>query len=389
MASSAVPVVVLTLGLRLAAGLASDAVTADLRLYQKVGRAVLEGEWNPYELPGLYPYPPLWVWIEAAAEWLARRLPTIGFATLVKVPSVLAEAGIVWLLWRWRDGQGRLAALLYALHPVSILVTGFHGQFDALPLFFVLLALHAFEEERYDRSALSLAAGILWKSFPVLLLPMFLMRLGDARRALRFAFLSTAPVLLALLPFVLDSLDAVRRELLGYSGIADFGWIGAVRGWKWLVTGILERSEPTYWGVLPQAGEAMFLCAYGVLLVLWRRGRLRLSLSAACLAVFVAFLALYGSLSAQYLLWVVPLGLLEWPRFKGPVILHAVFATIALVAFYLFFHPLVLLGAGPAVAFDRQPAGVVWVWGSTAVWALSLWWLAAMAWSGMRRGAQG
>ena len=63
------------------------------------------------------------------------------------------------------------AAWIYAAHPVAVLVTGFHGQFDSIALLFVLLSVAALESGHRDRSALWLAAGIATKSFPVLLVP--------------------------------------------------------------------------------------------------------------------------------------------------------------------------------------------------------------------------
>jgi Gpi18-like mannosyltransferase len=161
---------------RLGPILVADRVTADVLRYKKLATHVLDVSWNPYEAPRLYPYPPVWVAVEAAAEWLARRT-AFRFAVLVKLPVLLADLGLVALLARMGAGRGLglWPAWLYALHPVSILVTGFHGQFDAAALLCVLLAVHGFEAGRHDRAALALAGGIALKSFPVLLLPFFLL----------------------------------------------------------------------------------------------------------------------------------------------------------------------------------------------------------------------
>ena len=39
-----------------------------------------------------------------------------------------------------------MAAWIYAAHPVAVLVTGFHGQFDAIVLLFVLLSVVVFPD---------------------------------------------------------------------------------------------------------------------------------------------------------------------------------------------------------------------------------------------------
>ena len=90
----------------------------------------------------------------------------------------------------------------YALHPVAILVVGFHGQFDSVALLALVCALRWLDRGLRDRSALALAAGIALKSFPVLVLPFALLFVpGGGRARFRYALLATVPVALLLLPF--------------------------------------------------------------------------------------------------------------------------------------------------------------------------------------------
>jgi hypothetical protein len=119
--------------------------------------------------------------------------------------------------------------------------------------------------------------------------------------------------------------------------------------------------------VVPAKGA--FLVGFAILLVLVVTRRLRLSLAAVALAVFLAFLTLYGLLSAQYLLWVVPFGLLVPDRYAA---LHAAASTAALLGFYPFLAPGVLFEAPGPVA----EAGVVWAGGVGAVFVASAIWLA-------------
>ena len=230
---------------RLAAILVSDRVVADVQRYHRVGAHVLDVSWDPYQAPHLYPYPPMWVWVEAACEWLARHAG-LSFAVLVKLPVLAAEIAIVALLARWgaeRGGAARWAPWIYALHPVAVLVSGFHGQFDSLALLMVLLAVRASERGRQDRAALVLAAGIALKSFPVLAVPVLLLRVTGAAARVRFLALALLPVALLLAPFLVHDARAVVRELFGYGGVADFGWIGAWRGLRWVSEGTLARGE--------------------------------------------------------------------------------------------------------------------------------------------------
>ena len=376
--------VVVALGLRLLAVAASDRVVADVRIYQRVGQQALAGAWNTYEPSARsYLYPPLWVWAEAGAEWLHRAVPSVGYAVWVKLPIVAADALIVVLLSGLgaRLGVGTLPAWLFALHPVSLLITGFQGQFDSIALLFVLLALDTHARGRHDRSALALCAGIATKSFPVLLLPFFLVRCPTRRGALRFLALATLPGAVLLVPYALDNLEALRRELFEYGGFADFGWIGLVRGVRWLLTGELQRSEPPHWGALVPLAKSLYLSVYALLFVGFARGFLRFTLPQAALAVFVSFLALYGSVSAQCLVWVVPIGVL-YPR--SLLIAHAVSATLSLLGFYAFLHPGVLFPAGSPLAWDPKRAGVAWVAGVFLLTLVCAAWLVNLVYEGRR-----
>jgi hypothetical protein len=358
---------------RLAPILLADRMVADVLRYHRVATHVLDVSWNPYEAPRLYPYPPVWVWVEAGSEWLARHTGW-SFAVLVKLPVLAADLAIVALLAAagTKAGRGLVPAWLYALHPVSVLVGAFHGQFDAAALFFVLLAVFAFEAGRRDASALALAAAIGLKSFPVLLLPVFLLMPEMTVRArTRFAALALLPVALLLAPYALADFGALRRELFGYGGIADLGWIGFWRGLRLLHTGVLARSEAPYWGALVAVSKILTLLAEAALLAAMAARRVRWPLAPACLAALLAFLVFYGSVSAQYLLWVVPFGVWLPDRFAA---VHGIVSTMALVGLYSLLAPGVLYPA-PAAVLARPQAAALWVVGTGAVLLASAAWL--------------
>ncbi len=370
--AAAAPLVV-ALVLRLAALLACDRVVADVARYERVARHLLDVSWNPYATERLYPYPPPWAAAEAAALWLERR--GVGsFAVNVKLPAVAADLGIVALLGRAASlGMAPGAApWLYALHPVSVLVTGAHGQFDAIPLAFLLLAVLLAERGRAGASALALGAGIATKSFPVLALPFLAFAGGRSwRAACRYAVLALAPGAVLLAPFALADLEAVRRELFGYGGIADFGWAGVARGASWLATGELPRSEARFWPTASLVSKGVFLAAWAALALAVRARRLALDPRAAVLAVLLAFAASYGLQSAQYLLWVVPFALLQPGRAAA---WHALCAAAGLVGFYLFLAPGVLVPVALEGA-AREAAGWLWLAGAAATLVVCAVWL--------------
>jgi hypothetical protein len=381
--------VLLALALRLVAVLATDRVVADVRRYERVAAHLLDVSWNPYETTGLYPYPPPWAAAEAAALWFARR--GIGsFAVNVKVPVLAADLLLVAVLAAAARASraSPLAPWIYAAHPVSLLVGGVHGQFDAIPLALLLLAVELHRGDRRDASALALAAAIATKSFPVLTLPFLALGPRDSwRSAARYCVIALAPGALLLLPFVIADFSALRRELLAYGGIADFGWTGLLRGAEWMATGALARSEARFWPVASFLSRALFLAGWAGLVVAARTQRLRLGPERAVLATMLAFSALYGLQSAQYLLWAVPFGLL-WAgpadssspgesELLGMPGAYAAAATAGLVGFYLFLAPGTLREA-PLDGEAALRAGRLWLGGSAATLAASVLWLLAV-----------
>lgn len=119
----------------------------DVRNYAHVANIVHgQGVFALYtQTTGIYPYPPLWVQFEILAKILST---TTGLRSglLICVPIILADAGIVYLAWLWHRNQATARRVLwstvYALNPVSLIITCLHGQFDAIPVFFSLLAIY-------------------------------------------------------------------------------------------------------------------------------------------------------------------------------------------------------------------------------------------------------
>jgi hypothetical protein len=94
---------------------------------------------------------------------------------------------------------------------------------------------------------------------------------------------------------------------------------------------------------------------------------------------FLLFLTFYGAISAQYLLWVVPLAAL-WP--ERWMIAHGVACTVALAGFYFFLAPGVL--APEALALARPVGGWLWAIGTAAALAIGVGWLISLI-AGERR----
>lgn len=98
---------------------------------------------NVYAETTRYNYAPIWFNILYMLNQLAGHDQNI-FHYLVTAMLSLVDVGIFCVLWRT---FGKLAACLFFLNPVSIIITGFHCQFDNLAVLLGLLGARLMGEE--------------------------------------------------------------------------------------------------------------------------------------------------------------------------------------------------------------------------------------------------
>jgi len=309
----------------------------DLPNYLIVGKAVLEGK-NPYAATNVYSYPPIWMWFEALATWFSVKL-NLPFAFIIKIPLLLSDGAIAVLLYKlgrkFKKRKSYYLGFFYALSPVSILITSFHGQFDTLPILAILLAIYFSKNSKNWLSPLLLSLGVALKGFPVLTLPFFLLHLENRRERKLFAFLTIAPVLLILLPFIYLDFPSVIRRLFAYSGSPDYGWTAIIRTIHWLKEQNIFITTPGL-KILVQLSKIFFLACYGLLVKTAFIRLKKINLSVLIATTFGLFYFLYGGVASQYLLWVLPFLILI--DLKSALI-YSGFASLALLGYYFMFLP--------------------------------------------------
>lgn len=346
-----------------------EAAMIDVSRYEEVAKMVLAGG-TAYELSAqYYPYPPPWQYIEAAAL-LISRLSDLSFDFVVKIPSILADAAISILIYLilLRSSQTKrtslIWSLLFAFNPVSIMISSGHGQFDSLPIAFSLAALYlamffASPRNALYLSALLLGVGVALKVYPILFLPLFLAYLQDKKevtlkQSAIYLLSALFPLFFSLLPFLLKGqIEPFMRPLMYVSigGVTDLGLMPIlrtlhlpIRGLSattitfkdvWLIDDFvrffLSRGKVLFFTKLVFAG------GYFTLLSKAKRFDIPNLIVITCLLIYV----IVGGLSAQYLMWIVPLAILAQDRMVVP---YTLVATAVLISFYLTFYPEVLLG---------------------------------------------
>ena len=153
---------------------------------------------------------------QVLAEWVTN--PAV-FRQLffLKIWYLLFDLGVAYLLWRmFRDDRkkARVILLFWLLNPIIIYNAYLHGQFDVVPIFFVVLALYLAKQERPALAVFFIGIAASFKYFPLFfLLPAVLILSQSWHERAKLFLLGILPFLLIILP----QLDDFSRNASGFS----------------------------------------------------------------------------------------------------------------------------------------------------------------------------
>jgi len=283
----------------------------DIESFSLVGQHVLQREdvYTGIDTANRHPYLPLqMVWM-GMARWLANK-SGLPFPALVRLAPIIADTAIsLWLFVALRKRKGganpTIAALLYAVNPVAIYVSAFHGQFDALPILCILLGL---SQAGLDplKSGGWLGLGIWFKSWPILVFPSF----WNAFRNQKQRILLVAPIIL--LPlfgiglysyFIGADPRWVFQNALSYNhGIGVWGYTYLLR----LAGIIFAPLQPVFQEIFPISRYITLL----ILVIVWfRKARFEYPAEGS-LTILAGFFAFTHAFAIQYLVWILPFAIL-------------------------------------------------------------------------------
>jgi len=293
----------------------------DIESYQLVGRQVLSREdvYTSPETTNRHPYLPLQMYWMGFALLLADATE-VSFVKIVRMAPIIADVGIALLLFksllqRHSPQEALLGGMLYAVNPIPIFVSAYHGQFDALPALCIMLSWYVVASSpsvpfHLPRAAGWLGLGILDKSWPILAFPSLLGTVeGKMRKVLFLALVGTVPLLGLggyLLLFDASAVPVLSRAL-GYNwGVGVWGYSYFLH----LLSILVPDLDKLFWWIV-RNGRYLTLTALG--LVWLTRARKETS-EAGILTILVAFFAVTHGFSIQYLVWVIPFAILNWER---------------------------------------------------------------------------
>ena len=151
---------------------------------------------------------------------VGQAIGGVGVA-LIKVPAILADLAIGWLVWSMvlelggRRKVALIAAFVAVVNPISWFDSVVWGQVDSVGVVFLLLGLRELWRDHPERSAIYAVVAALIKPQLGILIP--ILALVTIRRALW-------PVA--------EADDASRRCGRSATGPPDDGWLARVRAWE-------------------------------------------------------------------------------------------------------------------------------------------------------------
>jgi len=140
----------------------------DLQSYLQVGDLTLRGI-NIYPtIANLHhPYLPFFLYVEALAVYFSQS--KIIVVAIIKFINIIFDLGILYLVYLLSK-KNLKTSLVYAINPITILITTLHGQFDVIPVFFILLSIYLIKIKKDFRVILSFSIAILLKTWPLIFL---------------------------------------------------------------------------------------------------------------------------------------------------------------------------------------------------------------------------
>jgi Glycosyltransferase family 87 len=261
-----------------------------------------------------WPYPPaLFPWIALAGKLSA--VTGLAFHGFIKLPAIAADAALGWLVQAFLGRRGArlqlrvLAASLVLLGPVFVGISGYLGQFDALAILPAFAALMVWEDPRVRDRALVAGAligvGAAFKTVPILMLVALLPSTRGRREAAVLVGTAVGVVLVALAPYAITELGALRTQL-HYTGVPGTGGLSlAVQpdyARRWLSVPYVKPNS--LFQLLYQHGQVYTATLMAALLAfMWWR---RVGAVAASVILWLTIYALGSGFLFQYFVWGLP-----------------------------------------------------------------------------------
>lgn len=208
--------------------------TNDVATWSGFMRHIVEhGSVDIYKNIAHYNHPPLMSQMLALFNILQHHVYN-GFPFLIRLPAILADIGSCILTYRivktcYDERSAFFAAIIVALSPILVFVSGFHGNTDPVFMFLILLAAYFYlKHEGVILPALILGLSLNIKIVPIMTVPaFFFFTTGWKNRAL-FTITLFSMLLAGYLYHAVMDFESLYRNVFAYSGQNAVWGIGQI-----------------------------------------------------------------------------------------------------------------------------------------------------------------
>lgn len=259
----------------------------------------------------------------------------IHFPFLLRLPGIVADFLVVLILLQFRKASVFApfwALALFAASPVSLMVSGFHGNTDPVMVLLLVSSVWMCLRDQPIASGLLFALGCQIKIVPLLLAPAFAFYWLSQRKLLKFVIPA------GLTTCILWSEPLFHFPILFAKNVLAYGSYWGIWGITYTLraTGLPNFSRLSFFDLEPsQTVIVTVLKTVIIVLTVWiawrhrsARGREFIE-SLAC--AWLVFFVLAPGVCPQYLIWLAPFILVLSPTFYAAVLVSS---SIFLFAFY-------------------------------------------------------
>jgi len=266
---------------------------------------LLQGKSPYYEDPYYnHPHGPLeYLTLTLVILLLGRNYFAFKFASII---SEVVLGFVIYKISIEYTSNERLAywaAALFLTNPWTYFQTVIVGHLDAMPTLFMVLTIYLLIKERPKLSALALGCGVMYKLFPIVILPVVVLFLARQKRwqhIIEYIVITVIIASIISLPFLILSFDFYISVLLATGGIRG---LSIYRVLFYLVPriGISINTRLVSTSIM---GAGMIIA----LLIFIKRGatNLKFGLLEESTFFFLIFILLNRYLSEHYIVWTIP-----------------------------------------------------------------------------------
>ena len=276
-----------------------------------------------------FPYLPFYLPILWLCKYFSVLLSLPLYFT-IKWPLIFVDILMIYLMKKVLEYNRTYSdvRILFIYSPLIILNSSVLAQIDLIPVFFCFRAYYVLDRypEKWKLSAFILGLGLFAKTFPILLLPAFLVSFKKFNKQILFGLIAITPSLLSIAFISIFAWKQLIENIILYRGVSGGSW--GIPGLIWVINTVLINffqisKFDKLWKFFINYGDwFMYLFIIMSYFIYFKK----ISLINRIIITFFGFYAFSNTVMPNYTVWIIPFLLLSDFRRYAPGFLF--FATI-------------------------------------------------------------